>query len=155
MTIPERHLRRPCTIRPEQNAREAAREMEAAHAGALIVVDEQDRPVGVLTDRDVALRVLAERRAAEECLVGECMSEPALTLERDASLSEAAARMRKHRVRRLPIVDEEGRLVGMLTADDLLEHSSTELTLLVEAMRRSVAREADADLARASVLGEE
>ena len=67
------------TVSPDASARDAARALDRWHVGFLVVV-ENDRPVGVLTDRDLALRVLAERRNPSACRVAEIMTTPAITL---------------------------------------------------------------------------
>src|SRR5689334_14027848 len=93
----------------------AAEEMLRRHVGAVVVM-EGDRPVGIVTDRDIALRVVAAGRDAQTP-VHEVMSGGLVTARLHERLDTAATRMRQHGVRRLPILDEAGRLVGMVSLD--------------------------------------
>ncbi|TAH39660.1 MAG: CBS domain-containing protein [Planctomycetota bacterium] len=119
MTVGQYSLNSPCTITPKATAREAAWLMKTNTIGSLIVV-RRNKPVGMLTDRDLALRVLRGNRNASTLAVEEIMSTPVITVREDAPLSEGARLMREHALRRLPVVDRKGSLMGVLTADDLL-----------------------------------
>lgn len=116
-------------VEPETSAFVAAGLMRKHHVGALVVVDatEQSRPVGVLTDRDLVLALMAEGLDPEVFTAGDIMSvEPVLAnLEMDAM--DAVELMRSHRLRRLVIVDEVGRLAGIVTMEDILELLTREL----------------------------
>jgi CBS domain-containing protein len=101
----------------------AAQRMEKEGVGTLVVVDGE-RPVGVLTDRDVALCENAEAR------VGEVMSAPALTIRSDASIAEAAGQMGRRGVRRMPLVSADHRLSGLISADDVLRLLASEIGAL-------------------------
>jgi CBS domain-containing protein len=85
--------------------------------GSVVLCDPQGDPVAMVTDRDLAVRVLAERRPLSEP-VGPHSSRPLVSGEPDMALEEAAARMVQHRIRRLPVVGREG-LVGIVTLDDI------------------------------------
>jgi predicted transcriptional regulator len=108
-----------CNALPGETLRTAAQRMEKEGMGSLVVVEE-DRPVGVLTDRDLVLHVLAGRRDANEARVRDAVARPAVTIRADASLPDATDLMRRRRLRRLPVVDSEGSLVGVITADDVV-----------------------------------
>jgi CBS domain-containing protein len=97
--------------------------MEKEGVGMLVVVDGE-RPVGVLTDRDVALCDNAEARVAQ------AMSAPALTIRSDASVAEAAAQMGRRGVRRMPLIGADQRLAGLISADDILRLVASELDAL-------------------------
>lgn len=107
------------TVAPDASVREAAQRMVDAHVGSLVVVADEV-PVGMVTDRDLVVRVLGHGLSAETSRVEELMSSPAITVEAGASLGEAAALLRRFGIRRLPMVDERGALAGIVTADDLL-----------------------------------
>jgi len=112
----------------------AADLMRRHHVGALVVVDERADgrrvPVGIVTDRDIAVGVVAKRLSPEGIDVAELM-QPELAVAREADgVSETLARMRAHGVRRLPIVDAEGILVGIVTADDFLDLLAEEMSAL-------------------------
>ncbi len=102
--------------------------MDAAGVGCLVVIDEARRPVGTLTDRDVVVRVLRRRLSPETTTVGEVMNRQISTLRESVPVVKALRRLRSDGVRRLPIVDEHGSLVGIITADDVLQLTARELT---------------------------
>jgi CBS domain-containing protein len=122
------------TVAPEETARAAAQRMEKEGVGCLVVVEDQ-RPVGILTDRDLALRLLREKLDSGAVRVRELMHAPVVTVAEDEALDVALRTMRAAAVRRLPLVDAEGRLVGIVTVDDLLRMVTTELGDLAEALR--------------------
>jgi len=122
------------TASPEDTARAAAQRMEKEGIGCLVVV-EDERPVGILTDRDLALRLLREKLDAGAVRVRELMRAPVVTICGEESLEVALRTLRTAAVRRLPVVDAEGKLVGILTADDLLRLVATELGDLAETLR--------------------
>lgn len=106
-----------------QNARtpvfEAARAMRTNEVGCIVVVGENRGVVGIVTDRDLALRVVGESRNQETTSLGEVMSPEVATLPPDASATDALRLMRERRLRRVPLI-EDARVVGMVTLDDLL-----------------------------------
>lgn len=99
-----------------------ARVMREADIGEVPVVDEQKKLVGVITDRDIVVRCVAEGESPDTCVVDAYMTAPAVSLSEDASLEEVANAMAKEAVRRIPITDQEGRLCGIVAQADL-EHS--------------------------------
>lgn len=104
--------------RPEVHAYDAARAMADNHVGAVIVHDGQ-HVVGMVTDRDLALALVAGDRDPFEVQLLEIMATPAVALPITASEADAAQLMISHRVRRIPIVDAD-KVVGLVTLDDLL-----------------------------------
>jgi CBS domain-containing protein len=112
---------------------EAARLMRKHHTGDLIVVDDPngDRvPVGIVTDRDIVVEVLANELDPAATNVADIMSARLVIASGDEDVAVAIERMRAHGVRRLPIVDAEGILIGIVTADDLLDLLAEEMTAL-------------------------
>lgn len=120
----------------DEPVRIVAARMRERGVGCVIIVEE-GRPVGVVTDRDLTLRVLAEGRSSETP-VGSVMTSTPLTLQSDAELDAAVRMMRASGVRRLPIVDGRGSLVGIVTADDLLVTLARELSQLGEGIEGNV-----------------
>lgn len=124
--------------------REAAQLMRHHHVGDLVVVESdegQRRPIGVLTDRDLVLAVLAQDVAPEEVAVRDVMSaEPVLARE-DEDLWDTLYRMQSRGVRRLPVVNMMGTLEGIITVDDLLELFTEYLHDLVKVVTREQERE--------------
>ena len=99
---------------------EAARLMKEADVGPIPVVDG-DRLVGIVTDRDIAIRVVAEGRDPQSVTVGEIASKDLVTVDPQQELDEALRLMAQHQVRRLPVVEEDGRLVGILAQADVAQ----------------------------------
>ena len=155
MPIPDRYLKDICVVAPTTTARYAARMMHESHIGSVVVIDDHRRPIGLATDRDLALHVLTNELDPEATTVGDCMSSPPVTLARSASLSEASAQMRRHGVRRLPIVDDDGKLVGIISGDDLVLLLGRELNELSLAVQRGFAVESTAHAPHGSIFGAE
>jgi CBS domain-containing protein len=122
------------TVAPDLSVRAAAQQMKAQGVGALVVT-EGERPVGMLTDRDVALEVLCGHLDAESVPVRDIMRSPVVTLSEGTPVAEGARLLRMHRVRRLPVVDKDGKLLGMLSVDDLLPLIARELAGISEAIQ--------------------
>lgn len=119
---------------------EIAHRMRDYHVGCLIVVEETPRgriPVGVVTDRDLVLGVLATHlHAAEGMAVREVMSADLISVREDASLTDALALMRGEGVRRVPVLDNGGVLLGLLALDDVLCLLAEQLQDVVGLLRR-------------------
>jgi CBS domain-containing protein len=111
--------------------------MREKHVGALVVVDRGGRPVGMLTDRDVVCRVVAEAREPAGTSVDAAMSRDLVTVRREGNIDQAAFSMRKHGVRRVPILDADDRLAGLVAFDDLVVLLSAELGETVAALRQN------------------
>ena len=123
---------------------EAARLMRRYHVGDLVVVDEvQGRwvPVGMVTDRDLVVEVIAREQPLASCTVGAIMSATVVCVPETAGVIEAIQLMRSHGVRRVPVVDAGGALVGILAADDLLDLLAEELSALARIAPRGQERE--------------
>lgn len=110
---------RPRAVTPQTSVREAARLMEEEDVGSLPVVEEGVRLVGIVTDRDVALRVVGGGLDPEATPVAEVASTEVVTLSPEDDLDEALGLMARAQVRRLPIVVRENELVGMLAQADI------------------------------------
>jgi CBS domain-containing protein len=105
------------TVEPSQSLAEAAEIMKGENVGSVPVV-EDGRLVGIVTDRDIVIRAVAERRDPQTVRVDEIASRDVVTVEAEQDLDEALALMARHQVRRLPVVKQE-RLVGMLAQADV------------------------------------
>jgi CBS domain-containing protein len=127
------------TTEPEATVQRAAHLMREAHVGALIVVRGR-KPIGIVTDRDLAMEVLALARSPDTT-VGEVMTPYPTTVPSTSGLAHAAALMREHGVRRLPVVDEEGSIFGIVTLDDVLVVLGEELSSLAVAVGHEQVRE--------------
>lgn len=119
------------------NAFTVACRMRDLGVGSVVIVRDQ-RPIGIVTDRDLCIRVIAEGKHPETTLVSEVVTYDATTLTRSAGIDTAVRTMREKGVRRLPIVDEEGRITGIVTADDLFVLLTSELADLGELLDNNV-----------------
>ena len=103
---------------------EAAKLMRRHHVGSLIVVDEKKGrrvPVGILTDRDIVVELLAVDVDLKKISVGDAMSYDLVTVTEEDDIMETVEKMRGWGVRRLPVLDHEGAIVGLLAVDDMIE----------------------------------
>jgi CBS domain-containing protein len=105
------------TSAPDADAASVARLMRDHRVGSVVLVDQGEMPVAMVTDRDLTVRVFAEGIGADSP-VADHASRPLICGDPEMELEEAAALMVQHRVRRLPVVDD-GRLVGIVTIDDI------------------------------------
>jgi CBS domain-containing protein len=108
--------------------REVARMMGEANCGQIPVVDAGMVPVGVITDRDIVLRALASRAAIEDCCARDVMSSPALTVSDHQGLPVAVALMESRQIRRVPVVNAAGALVGMVSVADIANAGGSAVT---------------------------
>ena len=126
------------------SVRETARLMRHHHVGDVVVADKRDGrtvPVGIVTDRDLVVEVLAEEVAVEEVTAGDIMAADLAVAEENDDLWDTLLRMRFRGVRRLPVVDAGGGLQGIITVDDLLELFTEHLHDLVKVITREQDRE--------------
>jgi CBS domain-containing protein len=119
----------------DESVADAARRMRDRQVGSLIVVDEQ-RPVGIITDRDLTVRVLAAGIDPRLTRVSEAMTPSPTTIREDDSIEAALGYMRAGRFRRLPVVGRDGRVIGILALDDVLELVAQELADIGQLLRR-------------------
>ena len=125
------------TATEETAVSEIAQQMADETVGSVVIVDDQT-PVGIVTDRDLALRCVAEESEIGDQTAGNVMSENLETIQQDAGFFEAVDVMSESGIRRLPVTDEDGDLVGILTTDDLttlLADEEQGLTNVIEAQR--------------------
>lgn len=118
------------SLEPSARAREAAERMAKHNTGFLVIV-ERGRAVGALSDRDLALGVLRNRLDPDALEVRELMRAPAVVIDEAASLTDALELMRRTEVRRLPVVDGDGAIVGLISVDDIARRLAGELGRLV------------------------
>lgn len=136
MSIGDICSRAAIAIRRTESVTEAARLMRRHHVGSLVVVEDDERgckvPVGFLTDRDITVSVTALELDPAAITVNEIMTDSVTCVNETAGIAETVELMRDKGVRRLPVVDETGALMGIVTADDLLVLLAGELSGLAE-----------------------
>jgi len=124
---------------------DAAKLMRSHHVGDLVVVEEKGgrkHPVGIVTDRDIVVEVVAAGVDPDALKVGDIMGPEVATVRESEGLFEALRYMRDKGVRRMPVVDRDGGLVGILTLDDLLSLLAEEMTELAKLVSHERQREA-------------
>jgi len=122
--------RRVVVASPQENVRVAARRMAGHNVGAIVVKDTDDRPMGIVTDRDVAIRCVAEERNLDGTTLWDGMTQPVNVVREDTPIEEAISKMALSASRRLPVVDEAGRLIGLLALDDVLDLLTEEAEMI-------------------------
>lgn len=105
-------------VDPNMTIHECARRMRDDDLGAL-PVGENDKLVGMVTDRDITVRAVADAKGADDCTVRDVMSEGILYCYDDDDIDDAARSMSEHQVRRIPVINRDKRLCGMVTVADL------------------------------------
>ncbi|MBD3676169.1 MAG: CBS domain-containing protein [Planctomycetaceae bacterium] len=108
----------------------AAAQMRDRNVGALVVLDDGQEPLGILTDRDVTIRVVADGLDCRQMKVCDVMTELPYSIEEGTPIEDALARMRRGPYRRLPVVNRNRQLVGLLTLDDILDLLSEEFSTI-------------------------
>ncbi len=131
-----------CT--PRTTVLEAAHLMRKKHTGDLVVVEddeERQEPLGVITDRDIVIEVLAKGLDPATTLVSSVIRTPVVIARDDEDSTQALERMRVHGVRRIPVVGSRGKLVGIVTVDDLVKRLALEASVLTEIVSREQRQE--------------
>lgn len=135
------------SISPAASVVEAARLMRARHVGVLVVVEQPNGeriPVGVLTDRDIVLEVVAPEAPCARLRVDDVMTREPATCSEDEQLLDAVARMRAYGIRRLPVLNPKGGLCGLLSLDDIYGALGVYLQEMSRALTRGQVREMEA-----------
>jgi CBS domain-containing protein len=122
-----------------ESVRAVAQRLAKEDVGTVVILGAAKRPVGIVTDRDVVLRCVAERRDPDATSVGAVMTAPPTCVHESTPIEDALARMAGAHVRRLVVVDTSGQLVGILALDDVLELLAEEATTVGRLLRRRAA----------------
>lgn len=128
----------------DDNILEAAVLMRKYHAGDVIIVEECNGtryPVGIVTDRDIVIEVIAKGLAIDTVAVGDLMCRDLVLAHEDDDLFDAIQIMRQKGVRRLPVIDNSGALIGIITADDLIELIAEQLQGIAKLIGKEQVRE--------------
>ncbi len=145
MPISEICNREVVIVQPTDSALDAALVMRQHHVGDVLVVEDRGRsrvPVGIVTDRDLVVEIMAPQLDPSTITVGDIMVPELATIKESAGMFEAVEFMRVKGVRRLPVVDDSGGLIGILTLDDLIELLAEEMAALSKLVRHEQKREA-------------
>lgn len=118
----------PTCCRPETTLQEAAKMMADEDCGCLPVVDQDMRPVGVITDRDITCRTVAQGKNPLDLTVSDTMTSPVISVSLDSNIKECCHLMEENQVRRLPVVDENGACCGMVAQADIALNAPEEMS---------------------------
>jgi CBS domain-containing protein len=130
MTVSDLMTANPAVCTRDSKLTDVARLMVQCDCGEIPVVDNREtmRPIGVVTDRDIVCRAVADERNPAETTAGECMTSPAVTVTPDTDLNACCDLMEEKQIRRVPVVDERGRLRGILAQSDIARKANRKLT---------------------------
>lgn len=128
------------TAEVDESAWEAAERMHQRVVGSLVVTNQAGQPVGIVTDRDLVERVLAQNLDPHQTRVDEIMTAHPLRVRKDESIRSAVALMRSGGFRRLPVVDGDDKLVGLLSLDDVLMLFCEEFCEIGELLKKETPR---------------
>jgi len=134
----------PACCKPETPLEQVARLMVQHDCGEIPVIDIAEQPIGVVTDRDIVCRVIAEGKNPMAYTAEICMSQPAVTVPMTATLDDVLSTMEKHQIRRVPVVDKRGCFAGIISQADIAwtgqEHDVAEFVREVSRDTGRVAR---------------
>ena len=131
-------------IQKDESALEAARLMRQHHAGDVVVVEEKGglrKPVGIVTDRDLVVEIMATGLDPDVITVGDIMVPELVIVKESTGIFETIQYMRRKGVRRLPVIDDRGGLIGIVTLDDFLQLLSEEFSELAKLVSREIDKE--------------
>jgi CBS domain-containing protein len=128
------------TATVDMTIREAARRMATRKVGALVVVDVRGRPVGVVTDRDITTQIVATGKNPAQVRVGSLVRRAPVVIDENADIADATKRLAQRGVRRLPVVDAAGEVMGIISLDDLMIILGAELGHLASMLASELGR---------------
>jgi CBS domain-containing protein len=142
MNVREVMTPHPTCCTADSTLEEAARLMVDCDCGAIPVVDDEieKKPIGIITDRDIVVRAIAAGRDPQGISVGDCMSAPAVSVREDTDLDECVALLEDRQIRRVVVVDGDGKCIGIVAQADVAMHASKRRSgELLEQVSRPVA----------------
>ncbi len=122
------------SLPPNATVLDAAKFMTDMNVGSVVVVDG-DKPIGILTDRDIMTKVVVERKDPQTVKVKDIMASPVVTISVEKDIVDVTKLMSTHGVRRFPVVDSDGRIIGVIALDDILVFLGEELQNIATALK--------------------
>lgn len=110
------------SIHPDSTVFEALNVLVNKNVGALVVLDSNEKFLGIFSERDYARRVILKGRASKETLIREIMTERPTTVTEDESIEDCMKKMTDKRIRHLPVIDDQNRLVGLISIGDVVKY---------------------------------
>lgn len=136
MSVGQICVRQVDTAKPGETVNVAALRMLQRAVGTLVVVDDAQRPIGIVTDRDLVERVVAKNRSPLDITLRDVMSTNIRTISESSTIKSAVAMMRTNKCRRLPVVDDNQRLIGLISLDDFLMLLASEFNQIGSLLER-------------------
>lgn len=127
MKVSELMTKNPATAMPNSGLSEVAKMMRDCDCGAIPVV-ENNKVIGMITDRDITIRVIADNKNPQDVKVGDVMSKQVYTAKESDDVRDVANQMEKHKVRRVPVIDEQGKCVGIVSQADIALNTTDRTT---------------------------
>lgn len=121
-------------------ALDAAKYMTDMNVGSVIITDEKNKPVGIITDRDITTKIVATEKDPKTVKLKDIMCSPVVTIHVGKDLIDATKLMGEYWVRRLPVVNDEGKVAGVLSLDDVLIFLSQEIQNIANALKREIGK---------------
>ena len=134
-------IKRVGCVTPRATVVEAGQKMRSRSIGAVVVISDDHKPIGLVTDRDIVMRVVADNKAPNQISVEQVMSGGVVTLPEEASLRQATELMRDKGVRRVVVIDDSGRVSGLVSFDDLLVILGMEIGNLANSVISEISKE--------------
>ncbi|HEY8459479.1 MAG TPA: CBS domain-containing protein [Blastocatellia bacterium] len=130
MQVKDIMTREPACCTPDANLQDVARLMVECDCGEIPVVESKQnrKPIGVVTDRDICVRAVAQGKNPLEMTAGDCMSTPCVTVTPEMSVEDCCRVMEENQIRRVPVVDENGVCCGIVSQADIAQHASKQET---------------------------
>jgi CBS domain-containing protein len=128
------------TASPDTTAREAAHRMRTRNVGALVLVDGRGEPLGVVTDRDITVKVVAQGNDPSAVRLGTLVRRKQTVIREDAGILDATKLLSRRGVRRLPVVNRAGKLIGIISLDDLLMLLGSEMSHIASTLASELGR---------------
>lgn len=122
------------SLPPNATVLDAAKFMTDMNVGSVVVVDG-DKPIGILTDRDIMTKVVVERKDPQTVKVKDIMASPVVTISVEKDIVDVTKLMSTHGVRRFPVIDSDGRIIGVIALDDILVFLGEELQNIAAALK--------------------
>ncbi|MCK9307188.1 MAG: CBS domain-containing protein [Methanoculleus sp.] len=119
-------------VSPDTPAVEVARIMGEKNVGSVVVITGDNRPAGILTDRDLAVRVMAQEKNPGQVRAEEVMTRDVITFQDNMGIYEAITKMTDSGIRRMPVVDDAGKMIGIVTMDDMIRMLGEEMAVIAK-----------------------
>jgi CBS domain-containing protein len=142
MSIAEFCTKRVVTALGSDTVFNAARQMQEKNVGSIVVFDADKKPIGMVTDRDIAVKVIAEGKDPKTTFLREIMSEETTVLHQNQGIFDATKLMNEKGIRRIPVVDADGKLSGIISLDDLIMMFGVEVANIAAAIAYGTSRPA-------------